>query len=165
MTAPRRIYIAVYAAQNTYLIASSREKEGERVSGTCEKITKSCHSERSEESAFVCFQKDKSRFFASLRMTDDFFTASRYALPGRHGFLTVFSNPNCATALLTLPSDPYGLLLFIAWRIFSTSSLGCERLSHSRYSPSSGTTVKRLPDTLSTPFPIGGRGGDWGSEI
>jgi len=44
--------------------------------GTCEKITQSCHSERSEESAVVCFQKDKSRFFASLRMTDDSFTAS-----------------------------------------------------------------------------------------
>jgi hypothetical protein len=50
-----------------------REK---RVPGTCEIITKSCHPERSEESAVVCFQKDKSRFFASLRMTDDFFTAS-----------------------------------------------------------------------------------------
>jgi hypothetical protein len=37
--------------------------------------------------------------------------------PGRHGFLTVFSNPNCATALLTHPSDPYGLLLFMACRI------------------------------------------------
>src|SRR5208282_5836426 len=59
--------------------------------------------------------------------------------PGRHGFLTVLSSPNCATALLTHPSDPYGLLLFIACRIFSTSSLGCERLSHSRYSPGSGT--------------------------
>src|SRR5208337_218838 len=59
--------------------------------------------------------------------------------PGRHGFLTVFSNPNCATALLAHPSDPYGLLLFIACRIFSTSSLGCERLSHSRYLPGSGT--------------------------
>jgi len=27
--------------------------------GSCEKITKACHSERSEESAFVCFQGDK----------------------------------------------------------------------------------------------------------
>ena len=71
-------------------------------SGPCEKITKSCHSEPfavilseakdlalgaqgklREESAFVCFQEDKSRFFASLRMTDDFFTASRYVFwPG-----------------------------------------------------------------------------------
>ena len=51
---------------------------GIRVPGRCERITKSCHSERSEESAVVCFQKDKSRFFASLRMTDDFFTCSWY---------------------------------------------------------------------------------------
>jgi hypothetical protein len=65
--------------------------------GRREKITKSCHSEPFavilseakdlalgaqgkllEESAVVCFQKDKSRFFASLRMTDDFFTAFRF---------------------------------------------------------------------------------------
>jgi hypothetical protein len=46
--------------------------------GTCEEITKSCHSERSEESAVVCFQKDKSRFFALLRMTDDFLTPSSH---------------------------------------------------------------------------------------
>jgi len=42
----------------------------------CEKITRPCHSERSEESAFVGAQRDKCRFFASLRMTDNFFTAS-----------------------------------------------------------------------------------------
>src|SRR5271157_5526498 len=48
--------------------------------------------------------------------------------PGRPRFLTVFSNPNCATALLTRPSDPYGLLLLTAYRIFSTFPFGCERL-------------------------------------
>ena len=49
----------------------------ESVPGRCEKIAKPCHSERSEESAFVCFQRDKCRCFASLSMTDDFFTPSR----------------------------------------------------------------------------------------
>jgi hypothetical protein len=48
--------------------------------------------------------------------------------PGRPRLLTVLSNPNCA-ALLTHPSDPCGLLLFIAYRIFSTFSFGCERLT------------------------------------
>jgi hypothetical protein len=41
----------------------------------CEETTKPCHSERSEESVLVCFQRDKCRFFASLRVTDDSFTA------------------------------------------------------------------------------------------
>jgi hypothetical protein len=76
---------------------------GEQGSGTWENITKSCHSEPfavilseakdlaldaqgklREESAVVRFQKDKSRFFASLRMTDDIFTASfalGYSMP------------------------------------------------------------------------------------
>jgi hypothetical protein len=43
---------------------------------SCEKIDNPCHSERSEESAVVCFQEDKCRCFASLSMTAHFFTAS-----------------------------------------------------------------------------------------
>ena len=38
--------------------------------GRCGKISKPCHSERSEESVFVCFQGDECRYFASLSMTD-----------------------------------------------------------------------------------------------
>jgi len=51
---------------------------------------------------------------------------------GRPLLRMVFSNPNCATAFLSHFSEPYGRLFFIAWRIFSTSSFGCERLSHCR---------------------------------
>ena len=42
---------------------------------------------------------------------------------GRPRFLTVVFNPNCLTALTSHPSDPYGLLLIMTWRIFSTSSV------------------------------------------
>ncbi len=42
--------------------------------GGREKNFKSCHSERSEESAFVCFQRVKCGCFASFSKTDDFFT-------------------------------------------------------------------------------------------
>jgi hypothetical protein len=51
------------------------EKE-KRVPGSCEKIV--CHSERSEESAFIFLKTNNCRFFASLRMTGlgDFFTRS-----------------------------------------------------------------------------------------
>ena len=38
------------------------------------------------------------------------------------GYLIVFSNPNRATVALTYPSEPYGRLLFMASRIFTTSS-------------------------------------------
>ena len=70
------------------------EREGERVSRTREKITKSRPiPEESEESAVVCFQKDKSRFFASLRMTANFFTASKYPFllrPNSEGPISAF---------------------------------------------------------------------------
>jgi hypothetical protein len=35
----------------------------------CERIDSLCHSERSEESAVVCFHEDKCRCFALLSMT------------------------------------------------------------------------------------------------
>ena len=47
---------------------------------SCEKIDRLCHSERSEESAFFCFEADTSRCFASLSMTSHFFTASELSL-------------------------------------------------------------------------------------
>ena len=50
----------------TSLLPALNHSPGQR---RCEEITNPCHSERSEESAFVCFQRDKCRFFASLRMT------------------------------------------------------------------------------------------------
>ena len=51
---------------------------------------------------------------------------------GRPLLRMVFSSPNCATACETHFSEPYGRLFFIASRIFSTSSFGCERLTHCR---------------------------------
>jgi hypothetical protein len=52
----------------------TRSTERRRTRG---KIANPCHSERSEESAFLCFQADKCRCFASLSMTAHFFTASK----------------------------------------------------------------------------------------
>jgi hypothetical protein len=51
--------------------------------GSCEKIV--CHSERSEESAFIFLKTNNCRFFASLRMTGigDFFTRSCHPYPAR----------------------------------------------------------------------------------
>ena len=64
-------------------LVTTSDLEGETVPGRCEKITKPCHSERSEESAFVCFQGNKCRCFASLSMTANFFTPSgnRFSSP------------------------------------------------------------------------------------
>ena len=48
------------------------------MSGSCEKIV--CHSERSEESAFIFLKTNNCRFFASLRVCDFF------------GFLAIFEH-------------------------------------------------------------------------
>ena len=60
---------------------------------SCEEIV--CHSERSEESAFIFLKTNNCRFFASLRMTglDDFFTPSRYS------FLPALARHNPADVL------------------------------------------------------------------
>ena len=50
---------------------------------------------------------------------------------GRPGFRIVIFNPNFPMAFDTHLSEPYGRLLWMAQRIFSTSSRPCERFSHS----------------------------------
>jgi len=49
---------------------------------------------------------------------------------GCQGLRRVFSNPNRATAFDTHASEPYGLLRFRAYRIFSISSFGWGWFSH-----------------------------------
>ena len=51
---------------------------------------------------------------------------------GRPGLRKVFSSPKFATVRPTHFSEPYGLLLWMAFRIFSISSPGCDWLSHCR---------------------------------
>ena len=57
--------------------------------------------------------------------------------PGRPRLRKVFSNPNCATAFDTHSFEPYGRLRWMAQRIFSISSLGCEAFE------------EKVPDTFS----------------
>jgi len=70
---------------------------------SCEKIEWPCHSERSEESAFLCFQADKCRCFASLSMTVRFFH-SFCAFPT----VCALTNPLRAAGRLSLPAARSG---------------------------------------------------------
>jgi len=67
--------------------SAHRLGSGEEELRPCEKIGNPCHSERSEESAVVCFQEYKCRCFASLSMTAHFSTASpsAFAWVGKFG--------------------------------------------------------------------------------
>ena len=50
---------------------AEREKRAERrIPGRCEKIDWPCHSQRSEESAFLCFQAGKCRCFAKFTLSE-----------------------------------------------------------------------------------------------
>ena len=76
---------------------------------TCGNITKPCHSERSEESAVVCFQGDKCRCFAALSMTERFFHTFKPSGRMRHPLVTQGKDPTPFSTNFLNPGPEAGI--------------------------------------------------------